>query len=402
MQYSIYLIYFIALLSSILHIVQTSSQSLLSFDLQQKYSNLIELIDNYKMHNNIDILKAENSNDFCNRNFVLVHSIESEGTLGVGNQIGRFLSGIILALALNRTIVYEGESLTVWHGYIEIKDWIPFLYEVKDIALRNNCNLRVKYSKLNLKSCNGFMVSKTTRMVATDGEGNILYNFLRPEFNPKFDQEQQYRSNILFPITFEDDSRFFSYGAVYQSSIQLHHDIRYLALYPLQASIADGDGIKIGIHLRHRDIDEKHSDFDLLDNQMKLALSAVRSQIQNHTRCIVYIATERQKSLYRLIQHARDINCYPFFVDRMHHKDKTEFMDHGIWGKGLLPLADLHLLSHSDYFIGTYESTYSILAANEVSLNSLKKGITESPLVWITTEEYRRRYVFFGNSTCLP
>lgn len=49
---------------------------------------------------------------------------------------------------------------------------------------------------------------------------------------------------------------------------------------------------------------------------------------------------------------------------------------------GVLPYADWYLLQHGDFFVGTYESTFSFLIANEISLLGLKKGISRNTLSW--------------------
>jgi hypothetical protein len=53
---------------------------------------------------------------------------------------------------------------------------------------------------------------------------------------------------------------------------------------------------------------------------------------------------------------------------------------------GLAQFGDLLLLSHGDYFIGTWDSTYSHLAADLLAAHVFHKGGFYNPLVWVNSD----------------
>lgn len=71
------------------------------------------------------------------------------------------------------------------------------------------------------------------------------------------------------------------------------------------------------------------------------------------------------------------------------------YHDHGSFGRGILPVADLILLQNGDIIVGSEQSTFSYMIANVVGVNGLKKGINSSPIYFwerpylIAPEKYR-------------
>lgn len=64
-----------------------------------------------------------------------------------------------------------------------------------------------------------------------------------------------------------------------------------------------------------------------------------------------------------------------------------------------MPFADLLLLQHGDVLFGAGVSTYSMMIANVVALQALKKGLEDSPIFWdgrkgLQTDLYHKRFDF--------
>lgn len=57
--------------------------------------------------------------------------------------------------------------------------------------------------------------------------------------------------------------------------------------------------------------------------------------------------------------------------------------EHGAWGESLLALAEWNLLSHAHFFIGTHDSTFSLLMANSVVARAARVGSVGNPILWM-------------------
>lgn len=66
-------------------------------------------------------------------------------------------------------------------------------------------------------------------------------------------------------------------------------------------------------------------------------------------------------------------------------------IDHGLYGFGALPFADMLLLQKGDIFLGSPVSTFSMMIANVVALFGLKRGIDDTVVFWDSRPYYSDR-----------
>ena len=164
-----------------------------------------------------------------------------------------------------------------------------------------------------------------------------------------------------------------------------------LAVRDILAKSNAPHSFRVSIHLRHRD--ERSTTDPSFDTPLDdSAVEALRSIVkrQANATCVVYLASDRNASIARMERSSRELGCEPYTVDRTEESAQADSTsEHGIWALGLVQLADMFLLGHGDFFIGTKESTYSILIANLVTASALQEERPISyPLYWLFGKEF--------------
>jgi hypothetical protein len=208
-------------------------------------------------------------------------------------------------------------------------------------------------------------------------------------YDPNLSQFVQDRTNLLFGSPYDDYGRFESYGLLAAHSLVFSKDVHHSLSEILKLTHEIGNSIRISIHLRHKPTPGGLND-EVADKTIDaFVLDALKYLKNLHTDklCYVYVAADRNESLMMVHDYATSIGCTPYSsekTDSSHDQKKTK--EHGPWAMGLAQSSDLLLLSHGDYFIGTWYSTYSHLAADLLAAHVFNKGGFYNPLVWVNSD----------------
>lgn len=177
--------------------------------------------------------------------------------------------------------------------------------------------------------------------------------------------------------------------------------VRSAANNILAQTLHKPDSFRLSVHIRHYNIkDPDHPTVELIDNNFMKSIDKLRSNFQNLS-CYLYLATEHEKSLMKLVKFSSTIDCHPYFIDRSGFVNSVKFSDHGVFGNGILPFADAYLLQHGDFFIGTSVSSFSHMIASVVSFQALRKGISRSALWWYHASTFDTRFDVEPNQSAL-
>ena len=139
--------------------------------------------------------------------------------------------------------------------------------------------------------------------------------------------------------------------------------------------------LKIGVQLRHSSMFDDQVQIDNFDRNAQRAIIHMYNMTRYDPRpCLLLAASDHESSLNETEKLASLLNC-KFY--RFHHQTSVKIADHGPWGNALSTISDWYLLRHSDVFVGSKESSYSVLMASDVASNSIKRGYIKNPLLWI-------------------
>jgi hypothetical protein len=159
--------------------------------------------------------------------------------------------------------------------------------------------------------------------------------------------------------------------------------------------------IVIGMHLRHP---SPGTPSVSLDAQFGKALDHIMEENPGKS-CIILLASDREVSIDRMEFFARGMRgCEVIVAARyangsiadssLDRPDCDQLCrEQGVWAKGVPQLADILLLAHSQYFILTEESTYSMIIANLVIWASVERKWSYNPL-YVADKSGYHRYAF--------
>lgn len=351
------------------------------------------LINNYVHKHSAVALRNESTNapdELCGRGFVSnVHF--SVGCQSMGNALGAFLSNLVFAVALNRTIFLTGpdQTKTDCFGHISIREWIISRRELE--ALLKNAGCPLNERNIDYWDCPpcGYTESQA-RVLTSDSLMNAVYLFLRHDYDPLTSPLVQQRSRTLFGSPYQDRAPFEAYGLLMKRAFHFSSAVN-LAVRGILLKSNAPNTFRVSIHLRHRDTRspaDPSLDIPFDDVAVKALKSIVRRQV--NSTCVVYLASDRNASIARMERSAHELGCEPYTVDRADESNKADgTSEHGVWALGLVQLADMYLLGHGDYFIGAKESSYSVLIANLVTANLLQQDrFVSNPLYWLFNNEF--------------
>jgi hypothetical protein len=164
-------------------------------------------------------------------------------------------------------------------------------------------------------------------------------------------------------------------------------------------------------------VNDTDSIIEYVDRGFLEQIETIRSLYENKT-CFVYLASEREITIARVRDKCVHLDCTVYTINRTDpsstysnlqpisvgtsplYNGGVQFftehpslnsgnvpvykrpIDHGVYGVGVLPFADMLLLQKGDVFIGSPVSTFSMLIANVVALHGLKKGFSATSIYW--------------------
>ena len=229
------------------------------------------------------------------------------------------------------------------------------------------------------------------RLISFDAMFNAAYLHLDDRYDPYLSEYIQSRTRILFGERLNDFGKFSSYGLVAAAVFVFSDKVHTHIVDTLKASRAIPNALRISIHLRHKDsasLEDPSADEDFDSNALEV-LKEVRHQ-QHHSECIVFAASDRNVTLDRISREGDRIGCKVFMTEKrvenevLAFNERTVILDeNGPWAMGRVQAADILLLSHGDYFIGTSESTFSVLIADYIAWRRTALGQRGYPFYWL-------------------
>lgn len=361
------------------------------------YHMVSHLYNQYRLQHNIHVIANESLHDFCQRKFLIggydssSYSHNCQG--GIGNEMGAILSNFVAAVLLNRTFVWVQEEPSGCDHWFQINSWIPTGSKLIEYDLDLQ-DFPIKCKEFNNSFSNDFYRAESCNSTNSDNyrinpdyfHHNSIYDIFTTTFDPYLSQETVYRSSKLFHKTFADNARFFSYGFADLSVFNFSRTIKALSNAVLTDTLKENKSIRISMHIRHYEIkDANTAAIEAVDVTFMKALETLRRSLNPELKCFIYLASEKEITLTRIKEFSNNIKCSAYTVnhsEKYYNKSSLQVDDHGKFGEGILPFADLYLLRHGDYFIGSNYSTFSHMIANIVALQGLRKGLN-NPLIWV-------------------
>ena len=355
---------------------------------------VLQVLQQYSDQHGAQVLRTETPPALCARKFV-VSSYYGVGCTSMGNRIGGVLSNLLYAVLVNRTFVLtDNEHVRQCRGHLLIKNTFVFKEEILPLLVRSGCPITEVVNFDTLPPCN--YSNLPNQAISNDAILNRVFFHAHRDYDPTLQEPSLRRAELLFghPSAY-DLARFEPYGLLFQMLFEFSEDV-HRAVNSTLSSITQRNPTKISIHLRHQNpksMDNPSLDVGL-DTRATRVLSKVLRVLHVKGACVVLIATDRNATLHRIEQVALKYGCAPYSINR--HKfphAPDQLAEHGHWPKGLVQLADLLLLTHGDHFIGTLESTYSVLIANLiVSRYFLTKEVSFEPHMRWINESCTSRY----------
>jgi hypothetical protein len=206
------------------------------------------------------------------------------------------------------------------------------------------------------------------------------------------------RANLLFQILISDVGRFTSYGVVQHFTLEFSEEVKSMVRDLLPHDIQNY--LKIGVQLRHNSMFNDQVQVDKFNVNAQRVIIHMYNMTRFDSRpCLLLAASEHESSLVETEKLASQLNC-KFYRLRHKKEDSEVIADHGKWGNSISTLADWYLLRHSDFFIGSGESSFSVLMASDVGYTSIKRGYPKNPLLWIYGGTFSYEYSNHANVNC--
>jgi hypothetical protein len=218
-----------------------------------------------------------------------------------------------------------------------------------------------------------------------------LFNKVYEAFHPSQMNHSNYimqRARAFFGSSTGIVSRYSAYGIVSRYFVSYGPQVIEAVQPILQQTLLTPNSARISVHIRHFDCRSVANTRMLQapDARVIAAIQRIRKTILG--KCFIYLATDRKQSTATIIA-AEELRCEIFQVPRQRIAPSAA-AEHGPWGSGLMQIADLYLLSHGDYIVGTNYSTYSVLITNAVALRSLERTHRTCPLLFVDTDTRKK------------
>lgn len=348
-----------------------------------------ELFRAYLEQHSVSALRSESDEQLCRRNFVINWAFRVS-CHNMGNSLGSVLNNAIYAVALNRTYLASHIDMDEsCHGYLSLSPWVPTADEIRIRLANTECPLPSVILGYDGSPMHGYSAS-SYRIVSEDNLYNCLPVHLRSD--PTLLPFVRDRSELLFGAN--ENGRFEPYGMLsslmFNFSMDIHTSIEACSRH------VSKNALTIGIHLRHK-VGKTHSErVEFINRGLKI-LHEIRDA-NKVDQCVVYLATNRNETIDTVISYANAISCSVVSVARFlkenpfpqlprehsfHNANEFYREEQGPWAHGLVQLADVLLLSNARYFIGSGESTFSWIMANNLAARNMDEGFDGKYLYWV-------------------
>lgn len=394
--------------------------------------SLLSLIRLYREEHSITAVRKDSRQQLCFRRYVRNFEYDLS-CKSVGNSIGSYLSSMIVSIILNRTYVARRSFLQKCHGTMDMEKWIVRQDELAVLLKNANCSVDFNTrhdGSTRTKDLYKGLGSSDSSVISFDHIMNKAFDYFNPRtsrFTLSYAQKQ--RANTFFNMSVLPLSiaRFLPYGILQSQTIfftdmlrntvnpilsslsstlspistHLNSVSEYAAIVTEATNVAKvvnkSTVVTIGVHMRHYNYKSiVDASLDLkFDSYFEEAIQIVRQRVSRTAVCVLLVASDRAASIQRVVEYAGRVDCRARFVSRNMSASASDdihgIKEHGPWATSITSIADLYLLSHSDYFIGSLQSSFSYLIANAVSFrpHQLRKYSADSSASLSSTDESR-------------
>lgn len=399
---------------------------------------MVRLLSDYRRKHGIEaIQKQVQARDFkglCARQWIR----NSQFGLGcnlVGNHYGSVASTFLAAIVLDRTLILIGDSDigASCEGSIFLKTWTVSQARLEPLLIEAGCNFFRNNDDYN--NALNFVINHPS--TATKGKGatrtcgyarsphpHFIYDdifnsgveaFATNEF---LSPSAKARAGVLFSNPIPGLARFESYGFLLRALLGFTNQTVSMARQAL-TGVHDQDGTQhvqeclgtstlrlrhdsfftVGVHLRHKSTDARL--IKLYNDAAEKGISLILDQHGHRPgstsaqKCVLLVASDRAETIVHMEEYAVKVNCIVRYIRRdlnaaVTEKQKKEgYEETGPWSVASIAMADLFLLTHSQYFLGSADSTFSFLIGDDVAAHAVlhpafaqeQGGV--GPLLWV-------------------
>jgi hypothetical protein len=360
-------------------------------------SAITHLFESYIEQHNATALRLEaeqNPTQFCLRKFV---STKPFGCNNLGNNQFDFMGGFAAAIILNRTFIQNGLHCgdhMFFQPWIMSGENILALLKAKcpSVTIGDAEMILIKQGK-NPRAYSDFRCK-------ADEFQDLSLNFWNAElfswwlFNKysgaTLGPSARERADILMSHPVYMMSQFEMTGYAFRYGFDFSDQVKSLCQSVLKSLISPStckyldDLIVIGVHMRHLVVSFT-TDTTEVDHTFEDSVSSLLTSIDptRQKKCALLVASDRNSSIAQLTQWASSRNCDVIVVPKP-EVDVNKYMaacggdilcmEQGAFARGIVQLADIYLLGHAQYFVGTTSSTFSRLIGNRVAVSNTYNG----------------------------
>jgi len=349
-----------------------------------------KLIAHYKAQHGAKALRTEFQSApelLCSRKFVDGTSL---ACCNFGNSNIRYFSAFLHSIILNRTFV--ATEATVCPGTLTSQDWFIKTEELLPLLEKAKCPLLhglagenigglpsfVNKSLIGLQPDNycfaDLVPDRTMSFRAADLKPWELYNKCQGPLALGPEAARRVRVLHSHPVYWQ--SFFESNGFAFMSTVQFTPSVTQHVqgvlqeLFPgyvnMRSFSFPADTITISMHIRHRD--QTREVLEKLTKDEKVMIDAIYNETLYNLlvsrfpgkQCRLLLASDNAETIMRISSDATSLGCKVYTAPKNLSTPAPEGnFEQGPWHAGVVQMADLYLLAHSQYFIGHGYSTFA-------------------------------------------
>jgi hypothetical protein len=361
-------------------------------NINSRTSAIVSLIETYIEQHQASSLRLEAKNNpeqFCTRKYVRTKKT-SCGNLG--NNQHDFLGGFIAAIILNRTIVYNTLDCD---NHLFFQPWVMNVDEMLELIMSTCVNMTLTNDEKYTIRMGEDSIPFDKYAYYSDSFSELTLNFWHCEISPfwlynkysgaRLGPAARARADILISNPIYINSQFEIYGFAFKYLMDFSNDVKQLC-QPLLSPVVSSPSCQyhenqlvIAVQMRHIETDY-YSSTEEYDHTYEEAVEDIlhSMNISQTKQCVLLVASDRETSLNQISMWGEKNGCRTIFVPRPKVdsekyiaacEGELQCIEQGPHARGILQLADIYLLGHAQFFVGTTSSTYTRLIANLVSVS---------------------------------
>ena len=365
----------------------------------------IPLIEQYIVSHGASVMHAEvaeavasknaSASALCQRRYILTQAYCHSS---MGNELMMFLNNLALGVILNRTSLTHVDARSC-DSKLVFAPWLP-RYEDLMPTLVSTCGMNtyveLDFSLEERNSASPVLMACCVKEFGVDGELAPLMKVHRVDRmqasvlayeGADILPEAAMRARDIFTIP--SKGPLYGYGQLFQASLKFSKVVQrwnehYTTAIQAMFNSTTRNTTVLGAHLRHQ-LDGDQGKLQGYEALKTLECMQSLLPVDRRDNCVIILATDRTRTLVEMQDWANNkkLRCQFMHSASSHEEDSTDFKlatagghgaskgvdrrsEHGPWGDSMLVFADMHLLSYSNFFVGskgisTYASSLSIL-----------------------------------------